>query len=163
MANQHRFLNIMKPVIWVLPEVSTPKHAIPVNERVLWTAICLFIYLICCQIPLYGIVTTKSSDPFYWMRVILASNKGTLMELGISPILTSGIIMQLLTGARMIEYDSSLKEDRKLFQGAHKLFGLLMTFGEAVAYTISGAYGDLCFVDPAAGDAARARRIRVAT
>jgi protein transport protein SEC61 subunit alpha len=29
----------------------------------------------------------------YWLRVILASNKGTLMELGISPIITSGMIM----------------------------------------------------------------------
>jgi preprotein translocase subunit SecY len=33
------------------------------------------------------------ADPFYWMRVILASNKGTLMELGISPIVTSGMIL----------------------------------------------------------------------
>ena len=32
----------------------------------------------------------SSKDPFYWMRVILASNRGTLMELGISPIVTSG-------------------------------------------------------------------------
>jgi len=54
------------------------------------------VYLVCCQIPLYGISNSKSSDPFYWMRVILASNKGTLMELGISPIVTSGLVMQLL-------------------------------------------------------------------
>ena len=69
---------------------------VPVKEKVLWTAITLFVYLVCCQIPLYGISNTKSSDPFYWMRVILASNKGTLMELGISPIVTSGLVMQLL-------------------------------------------------------------------
>jgi len=29
-------------------------------------------------------------DPLYWTRVILASNRGTIMELGISPIITSG-------------------------------------------------------------------------
>jgi len=54
------------------------------------------------------------------MRVILASNRGTLMELGISPIVTSGMIMQLLAGANLIDVDFSLKEDRGLFSGAQK-------------------------------------------
>ena len=40
----------------------------------------------CCQIPIYGVQSAKSSDPFYWMRVILASNRGTLMELGIEGV-----------------------------------------------------------------------------
>lgn len=88
----------------------------------------LFIFLICCQIPLYGIVTSRSSDPFYWMRVILASNRGTLMELGISPVVTSGMIMQLLAGARIIDVDQSLKEDRELFNGAQKCMSLDFVF-----------------------------------
>merc|ERR1711988_227011 len=78
-----------------------------------------------------------------WMRVILASNRGTLMELGISPIVTSGMVMQLLAGAKIIDVDQSLKEDRILFSGAQKLFGLLITVGEAVAYVVSGMYGDV--------------------
>merc|ERR1712113_625663 len=113
------------------------------GEKILWTSITLFVFLVCCQIPLYGIVTSKSSDPFYWMRVILASNRGTLMELGISPIITSGMVMQLLAGSRIIDVDQSLKEDRALFGGAQKLFGMIITMGEAVAYTMSGMYGDL--------------------
>lgn len=52
------------------------------REKVLWTAITLFIFLVCCQIPLFGIMSSDSADPFYWIRVILASNRGTLMELG---------------------------------------------------------------------------------
>ena len=115
----------------------------PRPEKVLWTAITLFIFLVCCQIPLYGIKTSSSSDPFYWMRVILASNRGTLMELGISPIVTSGMVMQLLAGSKIIEVDQSLKEDRALFSGAQKLFGMLITIGEAVAYVVSGMYGDV--------------------
>ena len=107
----------------------------------LWTAITLFLFLVCCQIPLYGIRTTNSADPFYWMRVILASNRGTLMELGISPIITSGMVMQLLAGSKIIEVDNGLKEDRMLFQGAQKLFGIIITIGQAVAYVASGMYG----------------------
>jgi protein transport protein SEC61 subunit alpha len=48
---------------------------IPFREKALWTMVTLFIFLVCCQIPLYGVATSKSSDPFFWMRVILASNR----------------------------------------------------------------------------------------
>jgi protein transport protein SEC61 subunit alpha len=72
-----------------------------------------------CQIPLFGIMSSDSADPFYWIRVILASNRGTLMELGISPIVTSGLIMQLLAGAKIIEVGDTPK-DRALFNGAQK-------------------------------------------
>jgi len=140
-----RFLNLVRPVMAVLPEVSNPEggQKIPFKEKIMWTIITLFIFLICCQIPLYGIKSSNASDPFYWMRVILASNRGTLMELGISPIVTSGLVMQLLAGSKIIDVDQSLKEDRALFQGAQKLFGIVITIGEAVAYVLSGMYGDI--------------------
>ena len=133
----------MRPALSVLPEVAAPDRRIPFKERVLWTAVCLFVFLVCCQIPLYGIAVNKSSDPFYWMRVILASNRGTLMELGISPIINSGMIMQLLAGTKLIDVDRSLKEDRMLFSGAEKLLGILITIGEAVAFVLAGMYGDV--------------------
>jgi len=138
-----RFLEIVKPFMVVLPEVEMPSQKIPFREKVMWTAITLFIFLVCCQIPLYGIKPTASADPFYWMRVIIASNRGTLMELGISPIVTSGLVMQLLAGSKIISVDQSVPEDRQLFQGAQKLFGILITIGEAVAYVLSGMYGDV--------------------
>ncbi len=50
------------------------------REKVLWTAITLFIFLVCCQIPLFGIMSSDSADPFYWMRVILASNRGKKLD-----------------------------------------------------------------------------------
>ena len=173
-----RVLELVKPMMAVLPEVSTPDRRVPFREKVLWTVggggggararsrarrravpswhprgapfrarrapraqvITLFIFLVCTQIPLYGVQTKKSSDPFYWMRVILASNRGTLMELGISPIVTSGLVLQLLAGSRIIEVDQSSKEDRALFSGAQKLFGMVITLGQAVAYVLSGMY-----------------------
>mmetsp|Transcript_28430 Transcript_28430/g.56842 ORF Transcript_28430/g.56842 Transcript_28430/m.56842 type:complete len:473 (+) Transcript_28430:114-1532(+) len=138
-----RFLHLIRPIMHVLPEVAQPDRKIPFREKALWTTITLFIFLVCCQIPLYGIQTSKSSDPFYWMRVILASNRGTLMELGISPIVTSGLVLQLAQGSKLIEVNNNVKEDRALFGGAQKLFGILITVGEAVAYVCSGMYGDL--------------------
>jgi len=65
------------------------------------------------------------------------------MELGVTPIITSGMVMQLLAGSRIIEVDQGVKEDRNLYQGAQKLFAFLITLGEAVAYVMSGMYGTL--------------------
>lgn len=47
------------------------------------------------QMPLYGIVSSDTSDPLYWLRMMLASNRGTLMELGTMPIISSGMVFQV--------------------------------------------------------------------
>uniref|UniRef100_A0A8C3AEY3 Protein transport protein SEC61 subunit alpha n=1 Tax=Cyclopterus lumpus TaxID=8103 RepID=A0A8C3AEY3_CYCLU len=141
MASDLKFLEVIKPFCAVLPEIQKPERKIQFREKVLWTAITLFIFLVCCQIPLFGIMSSDSADPFYWMRVILASNRGTLMELGISPIVTSGLIMQLLAGAKIIEVGDTPK-DRALFNGAQKLFGMIITIGQAIVYVMTGMYGD---------------------
>lgn len=65
------------------------------------------------------------------------------MELGISPIVTSGLIIQLLVGSKLINVDQSKRRDRALYQGAQKLFGMLVTLGQAVVYVVSGMYGDV--------------------
>lgn len=38
--------------------------------------IYVFFFVMSIQIPLFGIMSSDSADPFYWMRVILASNRG---------------------------------------------------------------------------------------
>lgn len=63
------------------------------------------------------------------------------MELGISPIVTSGLIMQLLAGTKIIEVGDSVK-DRALFNGAQKLFGMLITVCQAIVYVVTGMYGE---------------------
>ncbi|KAL3697659.1 hypothetical protein R1sor_011735 [Riccia sorocarpa] len=138
-----RVLHLVRPFLSVLPEVQTADRKVPFREKVLYTVVSLFIFLVCSQLPLYGIHSSSGSDPFYWMRVILASNRGTVMELGITPIVTSGLVMQLLAGSKIIEVDNSVKEDRALLNGAQKLLGVMITIGEAVAYVLSGMYGDV--------------------
>ncbi|KAL1925218.1 uncharacterized protein VTP21DRAFT_101 [Calcarisporiella thermophila] len=136
-----RVLHLMRPFMFLLPEIAAPDRKVPFQQKILWTAATLLIFLVCSQVPLYGIMSSDSSDPLLWLRVILASNRGTLMELGISPIVTSGMIMQLLAGANIIEVDYSLKEDRALFSGAQKFFALLIAFGQATVSVLSGLYG----------------------
>jgi len=138
-----KILEFCKPLMRFLPEVEQPDRTVPFRQRVLWTAITLFLFLVCCQIPLYGIQSSSSADPIYWLRVIMASNRGTLMDLGISPIVTSGMVMQLLAGSKILDIDQNDKEQKALFGGAQKLFGMVITIGQGTAYVFSGMYGEL--------------------
>lgn len=49
--------------------------------------------------------------------------------------------MQLLAGSKIIEVGDSPK-DRALFNGSQKLFGMIITIGQAVVYVMTGMYGD---------------------
>lgn len=109
-----RPLDLVRPFLSVLPDVSAAERRVPFKEKALYTAVALFVFLVCSQLPLYGIQTNAGSDPFFWARVIMASNRGTCMELGISPIVTSGLVMQLLAGSKIIDVDNSVKSDRDL-------------------------------------------------
>jgi hypothetical protein len=48
------------------------------RDRLLYTLVCLAIFLVCSQLPLYGVKTTSGADPLYWARVIMASSRGTV-------------------------------------------------------------------------------------
>lgn len=107
----------------------------------MWTGVTLLIFLVMSEIPLYGITSSDSSDPLFWLRMMLASNRGTLMELGISPIVTSGMVFQLLQGTQMISVNMESKSDREQFQTAQKIFAILLSLGQATVYVLTGMYG----------------------
>ncbi|KAK9150620.1 hypothetical protein Syun_008929 [Stephania yunnanensis] len=143
MGDGFRVVHLVRPFLPILPEVESADRKVPFREKVIYTVIALFIFLVCSQLPLYGIHSTTGADPFYWMRVILASSRGTVMELGITPLVTSGMVMQLLAGSKIIKVDNNVREDRALMNGAQKLLGILIAVGQAVAYVVSGMYGSV--------------------
>ncbi|MGD6806146.1 MAG: preprotein translocase subunit SecY [Candidatus Bathyarchaeia archaeon] len=135
-----RFLSLFKPIGRVLPEIKKPERKVSFNEKIFWTALVLVVFLVMTEIPLYGVSST-AADRFGSLRVIFASNQGTLMELGIGPIVTAGLILQLLAGSGIIKCDLSNPEDRGLFTSASKVFSIALTAIQAGAYILSGMYG----------------------
>jgi len=137
-----RFLSLFKPVSRIILEVKAPERRVSFNEKLFWTGLALALYLIMTEVPLYGIAR-GTEDPFRYLRVIFASHRGSLMELGIGPIVTAGLILQLLAGSGMIGCDMSDPEDRELFTTASKVFSLILIAVQASAYIIGGVYGQL--------------------
>jgi len=139
-----RFLGLFKPLSRFMPEVGKPERKVGFNEKLFWTGLALALYLIMTEIPLYGITYDPTSgDPFLYLRVIFASHRGSLMELGIGPIVTAGLILQLLAGSNMIGCDMSNPDDRMLFTTASKVFSFILIAVQASAYIIGGVYGAL--------------------
>ncbi|CCG84383.1 protein of unknown function [Taphrina deformans PYCC 5710] len=136
-----RVLDLVKPFGAFLPEIISPERKPTFQTRITWTGLTLLIFLVMSQVPLYGIVSSDSSDPLFILRMILASNRGTLMELGISPIITSGMFIQLLAGSQLIDVNLDLKSDRELFQTMQKVLALIISIGQAVVFVLSGSYG----------------------
>ncbi|MBY9014440.1 MAG: preprotein translocase subunit SecY [Candidatus Lokiarchaeota archaeon] len=138
-----KFLKFFTPFVRVMPELKSPQREVSFKEKLLWTIVALVIYLIMSNIPLFGVNVSETTDYYYWLRVILASQRGTLTELGIGPIVTAGLIMQLLLGSKIIKVDMSDPYDRSMFSGSQKVFAMFLTIFNIVAYILNGAFGDL--------------------
>jgi len=137
-----RFLNLFKPIARFLPEIKAPERKVGFNEKLFWTAIVLVVYLVMTEVSLYGVESGPMGE-LAALRIIFASSRGSLMELGIGPIVTAGIILQLLVGSDMIGADMSRPEDRGLFTTASKVFSIVLTGVQASAYIIGGMYGSI--------------------
>ncbi len=138
-----RFLDLFKPLSPFIPEVKPPQRKVTFNTRLLWTLAALIIYLVMSEVPLYGITQGNNPDPYATLRIIFASNRGSLLELGIGPIVTAGLIIQLLAGSEIISFDRSDPEDRGLFTTASKFFSFIMVIIQASLYIIGGVYGNI--------------------
>jgi preprotein translocase SecY subunit len=133
--------DFVKSVATILPEVPKPQRKPALSEKFIWTALALVCYLVMSITPLYHY--GNKQDQFAFLRIIFASTQGTLMELGIGPIVTAGLILQLLKGSDIIKLDFTNPDDRALFGSATKLLTFIVIAVESGAYILGGALGVL--------------------
>ena len=122
-----------------LPQVPKPKKKLTLQTRLLWCGLALLIYMVMGQTPLFG-ATVPEFDFLAFARVIFASQQGTLVELGIGPIVTAGLLMQLLRGSEILKFDFKKPEERGIFQTATKMVTYIVIVVESAVYGIA-VYG----------------------
>lgn len=132
-------LNVLRPFGRIFPQVPKPPAPLNVQQRTMFTAVALLVYLICSQIPIYGIERSHDSDPLYWARIIMASSRGSLMEFGISPIISASWIGQILVAIGLMKINS--KTDERDASALESVFALIFCFGEVAGAIWYGAYG----------------------
>jgi preprotein translocase SecY subunit len=141
-TSEHGLRRFIKAASVYVPQVPKPKKKISLTEKFVWSGIALFAYLIMGQIPLYGVTDDPRFDFLAFARVIFAAQQGTLMELGIGPIVTAGLLMQLLKGSDLIKLDFKNPDDRSLFTSATKIVTIIVIVAEGGLYGAS-VYGPL--------------------
>ncbi len=121
-----------------LPEVISPTEK-KVNFKVAikWTLIVLLLYFVLCNIPLYGITENALSN-FEYLAILLGTSFGSIITLGIGPIVMASIILQLLVGAQILKIDTNTEDGKKFYQGLSKLLSFVFIIFEAMIYVLMG-------------------------
>lgn len=128
----------LKNILYNLPEVRRPtEKKISFNVKLKWTLIVLVAFFVLANIQLYGLSTNALSQ-LDFLQVILASQFGTVLSLGIGPIVMSSIILQLLVGSGILGIDTKSEEGKRYFQGLQKVGVLFFILFEATIYVAMG-------------------------
>ncbi|MDI6826410.1 MAG: preprotein translocase subunit SecY [Candidatus Aenigmarchaeota archaeon] len=131
----------VKKIVKFLPAVEKPTYKPSLNKKLMWTGLVLVIYyLLSSQLfgHVYG-VTPGAGQQFQTLQILLGSTFGTLMTLGIGPIVTASIILQLLVGSKILDWDMSDPDQREKYEATQKVASVSLCFIEAAAFVLGGA------------------------
>ncbi len=140
MSEEEEQKSFISKIAKFLPAVEKPLYKQSFNARLQWTGIALLMYLVLSNITVFGIDVSKVPQLTFF-EIVLGSKVGSLMTLGIGPIVTAGIILQLLVGSKIIDWDMTKSESKKKFQTWNKTLAIAFAFIEAIAYVLAGAIG----------------------
>ena len=124
-------LHGLKPIIGRMPTIRKPDGHVHFRTKMTWTLSILIIYFVMTNVAIYGL-GGETIDLFSQYRAILAGASGSLMHLGIGPIVTGSIIMQLFTGAKIINLNLQDPGDKEIYQGTQKVLVIVMIVVESV-------------------------------
>lgn len=132
-------LDAFEPIYRLLPEVKTPEIQPSLKKKLIWTGAILLLFFVMGSTQLLGVDMEKSAGgQLQQFQFILASNIGTLLTVGIGPIVLASIILQLLVGGKLIDIDLSNPKDKARFSSMQKLLAIILCFFEGAAYTMGG-------------------------
>ncbi|MBU0761130.1 MAG: preprotein translocase subunit SecY [Nanoarchaeota archaeon] len=130
-------LNI-QTLLYNFPEVKKPiEKKLSFNIKLKWTLIILSAFFVLANIDLYGL-SKNALGNLEFLQVILASQFGSIISLGIGPIVMSSIILQLLAGSGILNIDTKTEEGKRRFQGLQKVGVLFFIVFEAIVYVVMG-------------------------
>jgi len=147
------YLYKLKPIIERWPAVTKPEGHITFRTKIFWTLLCLIIYFILTNVMIYGL-KGDVIDLFAQYRFIMAGASGSVMHLGIGPIVTASIILQLFVGAKIINLDLTKKEDKAIYQGTQKVLVIVMIIVEAIPQIFGYLQPSDAFVSSVGGNMA---------
>ncbi|MFZ2456643.1 MAG: preprotein translocase subunit SecY [Candidatus Altiarchaeia archaeon] len=129
-------LEFVRPLIKFIPEIRLPKRHIAFKEKLMWSTAILALFFIMGNIRPIGVSAVDLPVSYRSFQIIFASNMGSLVSVGIGPIVTASIVLQLLVGSKMLDIDLTKPEGKALFQGTQKILTVIIAFFEGAAIVI---------------------------
>src|SRR3989344_4374973 len=141
-------MSALDNVLAFLPEVASPqeKH-VSFKSKLKWTLLVLVAFFLLSAIPLFGLGQNALAQ-FEYLSIILGASFGSILSLGIGPIVTSSIVLQLLNGSGMVKFDLTTTEGKRRYQGFQKLLSLFFIIFEAGIYVFMGWLAPSALLDP---------------
>ena len=131
-------MTLWKTIINNLPEVEGPTQKfLSFKEKLKWAGLVLVIYYVLGLMPLFGL-GVNALQRFESLSIILGAEFGSLISLGIGPIVTASIVLQLLNGSGILKFDLTNSEGKKTFQGVQKLLSIFFIAFEGFIYVFLG-------------------------
>lgn len=127
----------MEPLLAAMPAVKSPEGHVHFKNKLMWTFGILVLYFALTNIPVFGLAAS-SQDVFLYWRALLAGASGSIVHLGIGPIVTASIVLQLLKGADILHIDTSETRGQVMYMGLQKILIMVMIVIEAAPNLIGG-------------------------
>lgn len=127
----------LRTIAQFLPEVTKPVGRLPFKTRITWTLGMLLVFFILSVIPVWG-VATSAAQYFQQLELLLGASFGSIITLGIGPIVTASIVLQLLNGAGFVKFDTGSETGRKDFATVQKLLAIFFIIFEAGIFVFLG-------------------------
>jgi preprotein translocase subunit SecY len=121
-----------------IPSVTAPVQKLTFNEKAKWTLIILVMFFVLGSITVWGVNPTAVAR-YEFLEIVFGSRFGSLISLGIGPIVTASIILQLLVGSKVINWNLSNPDDKKKFSSVQKILTVAFCFIEGIAYVLANA------------------------
>ena len=92
----------------IIPSIKNPTRALSLREKMYWTAGIIVVYFLLYNTYAIGVNQQAVNQPFLQLiSIIFAAKIGSLITVGIGPIVLSSIIIQLISGSGMLNIDMS--------------------------------------------------------
>ncbi|WP_202319363.1 preprotein translocase subunit SecY [Archaeoglobus neptunius] len=130
-------IRALQPYFERIPSVERPKGHVHFKEKFAWTAAILLLYFILTNVPVFGL-SPQSIDIFAAYRALFAGKTGSILALGIGPIVTASIILQLLVGAGIVKLDLTDPDDQAAYQDFQRFLVFVMIAVEALPQIAGG-------------------------
>lgn len=131
-------MSAFKNILYNLPEVAPPtQRRLSFKEKLKWTLLILVLFFVLGLIPLFGL-GRNALQQFEMLSIILGASFGSIISLGIGPIVTASIVLQLLNGSGILKFDLQSHEGKRTFQGVQKLLAVFFIIFEAGIYVFMG-------------------------